>query len=141
MPNFDLKSFFESDGERGSVPVELGGWTFFLRPLDGIETEEYEDLTRQTDRAVWLLARGLLNPDGSGVSPEDARRLFARHHPLALELARRILDLTEEVWREEAARWTEAKKNSSGTRTPGSGGNTAAATGSIRGRRPFRNRN
>ena len=141
MPLFDLKSFFESDGGRESTPVELGGWTFLIRPLDGIETEGYEGLKSQTDRAVWLIAHGLLTPDGAGVSTEDARRLFARHHPLALELARRILDLTEDVWREEAARWTEAKKNSSGTPTPGSGGNTAGGTGSTRRRRSFRNRN
>ena len=104
-----------------------------MKALDGLEIEEYETLTAPADRAVRLLSLGLLDgPAGEPVAPEAARRLTARHHPLALELARRILDLTEAVWNEEAARWTEAKKNSPETPISGSGAATAAGTGSIR---------
>ena len=133
MPDFDLKTFFESDAAAEAVPAELGGYTFYLRPLDGLEIEEYETLTAPADRAVRLLSLGLLDgPAGEPIAPEAARRLTARHHPLALELARRILDLTETVWNEEAARWTEAKKNSPETPISGSGAAIAAGTGSIR---------
>lgn len=133
MRVFDLKSFFESDGDAETAAVEIGGMSFLLRPLDGIESEEYGGLPNQTERAVWLLSHGLI--DGATrecVSREGARRLFARHQPLALELARRILDLTESVWREEARRLEEAKKNSPGPPTPGCGANTAGGTGSTR---------
>ena len=115
--DFDLNAYFESDAQIETVPVLLGGYTFHLRPLNGIESEEYGERARQSDRGIYLLARGLaVSAGGEPIGAEKAAILYARSPALALELAGRIYELTESVWREEADRWTDAKKNSS--RTP-----------------------
>ena len=122
MPVFDPESFFEYGGGPEPVPVELGGYVFFIRPLDGIETEEYALLGTQAERAVWLLAHGLTGAGGRApVAPETARRLMARHYPLALELAARIIRLTESVWDRETARWRETEMDAAEERSAESG--------------------
>lgn len=129
MPIFNLALFFESDAENETVPLELGGYTFLLRPLDGLESEEYAALNTQTGRAVYLLTRGVADgAEGKRIDEEGAKKLYARHPALALSLAEHVLDLTETLWREESARWECAKKNSRQTRMRGSGGPTAEST-------------
>ena len=127
--DFDLTAFFESDAQTGTVPVTVGQYTFHLRPLNGIESEEYGERNRQVDRGIYLIARGLAESAGAEpVGDEKAAKLYARSPALALELAARIYELTETVWREEAARWSDAKKNSSRTPISGSGAPTAGNT-------------
>lgn len=112
MTLFSLNSFFETDAQVETVPTEIAGTTFLLRPLDGIESEEYAERETLVERALFLLAHGLVDAEtGRPIGGEGAKRLFARHRPLAMELARRLLELTESVYREEARRWEIAKKN------------------------------
>lgn len=127
--DFDLTAYFESDAQLETVPATVGKYTFHLRPLSGIEAEEYGERTRQVDRGIYLIACGLAeSAGGEPVGAEKAAKLYARSPALALELAARIYELTETRWREEAARWTDAKKNSSPAPISGSGAPTAENT-------------
>lgn len=130
MSEFNLKEFFETESARESVVSEIGGISFRIRPLDGLETQEYTSKTETVDRVVWLLSHALLDgPDETPIDAAGASRLFAEHEPLAMELAVRILKLTEEVYREEEKRWETAKKKSAGPPTNGSEERTAPGMG------------
>ena len=126
---FTIEGFLNDDFHSDYTEEKIGGETFLVRRMNGLERLAFLDCSTIAERIIYTLAHCLL--DGGTKQPigeKNAKKFIERYDAISEAVATRIIDITTEATRAEKRELGIAEKNLKETSGNIAEGNIAVAT-------------